>query len=144
MTHIDIKAVARRTWEEIFPAVDDAALAEVVADDCINHEGPEGDSTASQGLAGARRVMHWLGGAFTEQRYDIHRVLADEDTVAVYLTYSGRHTGEFMGMAPTGRRFAAPAVHIVRFENGKGAEHWAVRDDATMMRQLGGEPARPV
>jgi hypothetical protein len=27
-------------------------------------------------------------------------------------------------------------MHIVRFANGQGIEHWAVRDDASLMRQL--------
>jgi predicted ester cyclase len=27
-------------------------------------------------------------------------------------------------------------MHIIRVVEGKGVEHWAVRDDATLMRQL--------
>jgi predicted ester cyclase len=27
-------------------------------------------------------------------------------------------------------------MHIVRVADGKGVEHWAVRDDADLMRQL--------
>ena len=27
-------------------------------------------------------------------------------------------------------------MHLIRFAAGKGAEHWAVRDDAALMRQL--------
>lgn len=46
-------------------------------------------------------------------------------------------------MAPTGRRFAARHVHIIRFADDRMIEHWAVRDDATMMRQLQGELTAP-
>jgi predicted ester cyclase len=52
-----------------------------------------------------------------------------------------------MGLAPTGRSFASRQVHIVRFQDGKGIEHWAVRDDLAMLRQLGALPSqagRPV
>ncbi|HNA99525.1 MAG TPA: ester cyclase [Marmoricola sp.] len=38
---------------------------------------------------------------------------------------------------PTGRRFEAKQMHIIRVANGQIAEHWGVRDDAGMMRQLG-------
>jgi predicted SnoaL-like aldol condensation-catalyzing enzyme len=35
-------------------------------------------------------------------------------------------------------------MHIVRFQDGKAIEHWGVRDDSGMMRQLGviAEPDR--
>jgi predicted ester cyclase len=32
-------------------------------------------------------------------------------------------------------------VHILRFQDGKAIERWAVRDDLTLMRQLGVLPA---
>jgi hypothetical protein len=28
-------------------------------------------------------------------------------------------------------------MHFMRFRNGKAVEHWAVRDDAGLLRQLG-------
>jgi hypothetical protein len=43
----DIKAIARRTLEEIFPTAAVAALAEVVHPNCLDHDGPPG---APQGL----------------------------------------------------------------------------------------------
>lgn len=101
----DIKQVARRVLEEIFPADDETALAEVISDDFVNHEA-------------------------------IHRALAEGDTVVLHCTHSGRHTGEFLGLPATGRRFAYKQVHITRVVGGKGVEHWAVRDDAALMRQL--------
>ena len=32
-------------------------------------------------------------------------------------------------------------MHFLRFADGKIVEHWAVRDDAAMMRQIGMIPA---
>jgi predicted ester cyclase len=137
--HTDgIKATARRTLEEIFPNGDVAALAEVVHPDVVNHEAPPG---APQGLDGMTQTMLWLKGAFSDRHYEIHQVIADGDTVAVHCTFSGRHTGEFMGLAPTNRPFAVHQIHIVRFQDGKGVEHWAVRDDLAMLRQLGVIPS---
>jgi predicted ester cyclase len=34
-------------------------------------------------------------------------------------------------------------IHILRFEDGKAVEHWGVREDMALMRQLG-VPAGPV
>ena len=139
-----IKAAARRTLEEIFPAVDADGLAEVVHPDCVNHEAPPG---APQGLEGMTSSMRMLEAAFSDRRWEIHQVIGEGDTVVLHCTFSGRHTGPFMGLAPTGRPFAFRQVHIVRFQDGKAIEHWAVRDDLTLMRQLGAlpdQPARPV
>jgi predicted ester cyclase len=130
-----ITAVARRVLEEIFPADDEAALAEVISEDFVNHEAPPG---TPPGLGSVTYFMHLLANAFTEQQWTMHRVLADGDIVALHCTHSGRHTGEFFGLPATGRRFAYKQMHMIRVVNCKGVEHWAVRDDATLMRQLTG------
>jgi predicted ester cyclase len=131
---IDIRISARRTLEEIFPAADTEALAEVVHADVVNHELPPG---LPQGLQGMQQVMLWLRRAFADLRYEIHQVIAEGDTAVVYCTMRGRHVGEFMGVPPTHHCVDVEQVHIVRFQNGKSIEHWAVRDDLMLMRQLG-------
>jgi len=129
----DIQTKARRTLEEIFPKADVAALAEVVHPDCFNHEAPPG---VPQGLEGMQKMMLWLNRAFSDLHYEIHQVIAQGDTVAIFCTMTGRHTGEFMGIPATQRSVASSQAHRVRFQDGKGIEHWAVRDDLTLMQQL--------
>jgi predicted ester cyclase len=139
-----IKAAARRTLEEIFPNGDAAGLAEVVHADMFNHEAPPG---APQGLEGMTQSMRMLQAAFSDRHWEIHQAIAEGDTVVLHCTFSGRHTGPFMGLAPTNQPFAFRQVHIVRFQDGKGVEHWAVRDDLSFLRQVGAlpsPPARPV
>ena len=136
----DIKFAARRVLEEIFPADDEAALIEACSPDFVNHEAPEG---TPPGPGGAIFYMHALARAFSDQRWTIHQVLADGDTVTVYCTHSGRHTGDFFGLPATGRNFAYRQMHIIRVVDGKGAEHWAVRDDAALMQQLTGAHPAP-
>ena len=45
-----------------------------------------------------------------------------------------------IGMPPTGRSVRQNQMHFVRFRGGKAIEHWGVRDDVDMMRQLGTFP----
>jgi predicted ester cyclase len=47
------------------------------------------------------------------------------------------HTGDLMGIAPTGRHVEMDYVHLLRFEDGRVKDRWAVRDDIALMRQLG-------
>jgi predicted ester cyclase len=131
MTHN--KRVARRVLEEIFPANDEAALREVISDSFVNHEAPDG---TPPGPGGIIMFMQLLSQAFSDQRWEIHDMIEEDDKVVLRCTHSGVHTGHYFGLPPSGRNFAYRQVHIVRLHNGKGVEHWAVRDDADLMRQL--------
>lgn len=131
------KAIARRTFEDIFPACDVAALAEVTAPDVIDH-GKRPDEP--EGLEGVTRTMLWLSTVFSDQRWEVHDVYGDGDRVAVHATFHGRQTGELMGIPPTGREVACDYVHMLRFRDGKAIEHRSVRDTMTMMQQLGMVP----
>jgi predicted ester cyclase len=137
----DIKAKARRTWEEVFPACDVEALDDLVAPDVVSH-GARPDEPA--GIEGVRRTMLWLGRVFSDQRWEVHHVVGEDDMVVVYATQHGCHTGELMGIPPTNLVVAFDYVHILRFRDGKAVEHWSVRDDMTLMRQLGVLPDRSV
>lgn len=133
------KAIARRTWEETFPACDVEGLAAVTDKHVVAH-GRRPDEP--DGLEGVTRTMLWLGRAFSEQRWEVHHVLGDGDLVTVHATHHARHTGDLMGIPPTGREVAYDYVHILRFRDGKAIEHWSVRDGMTLMQQLGVMPAR--
>ena len=140
MSNDDVKAAARRVLEEIFPADDEMALVAATSADFVNHEAPPGTPS---GPGSVTYYMHLLAKAFSDQRWTIHRVIAEGDTAVVYCTHSGRHTGDYFGIKPRGYRFAYKQMHMVRVLDGQGVEHWAVRDDATLMRQLTGELTVP-
>jgi predicted ester cyclase len=133
------KAIVRRTFEEIFPACDVAALAEVV-DPNVLSRGRRPDEPI--GFEGVKRTMLWLASVFSDQRWEVHDLLAEGDLVAARLTHHGRQTGDLLGVAPTGREVAYEYVQFLRFHDGKCIEQWSVRDDMTLMRQLGVVPGR--
>jgi predicted ester cyclase len=136
----DLKAVARRILEEIIPNGDVAGLRAVMHPEVVNHQPPAG---APPGLDGMIQAMGWVKQGFSERRFEVHQVIAEGDTVVVHCTLHGRHTGHFMGLAPTNQSVAFRQVHIVRFQDGKVAEHWVVRDDLGLGRQLGAIPSQP-
>ena len=127
------KAAARRVLEEVFPSNDQASVGEVLDEGFVNHEAPPGTPA---GLGSVTMFMNLLDGAFSDQRWTIEHVIAEGDLVAIHCTHSGRHTGSYFGIPATERTFAYKPMHIIKMRNGKGVEHWAVRDDAGLMRQL--------
>ncbi len=136
----DIKTIARRILEEILPGGDVAALAQVIHPSFVDHHGPPGAPPGREGMAWSIRMLQ---AAFSDRHWEIHQVIADHDTVVLDGTFHGRHTGEFMGLAPTSRSVAFRQVHILRFQDGLGIERWAVPDDLDLARQLGPSPRPP-
>lgn len=63
----------------------------------------------------------------------------DDDTYVAEPQYVGQHVGPFLGLAPTGKRFALPFTVFVRFRDGLFVEERFYYDLATLLRQLGEE-----
>jgi predicted ester cyclase len=137
---VDLKDLTRRTWEEMLPAADFAALSEVIDPEVVNHDLPPG---VPNGFAGVRAMIGMLYAAFSQQRYEVHQVIGEGDTVVIEATMHGRHTGAFMGIPPTGREVAMRSIHIVRYREGREVETWAIQDRLGLMQQLGVIPEGP-
>lgn len=69
--------------------------------------------------------------------FEIEDQIAEGDKVVARVVMHGKHVGEFLGKAPTGKEFATKQIHIWRLEGGKAIEHWSVRDDLGQALQLG-------
>jgi predicted ester cyclase len=136
----ELKELTRRTWEEILPSGDMDALAAVIDPECVNHDLPPG---ATQGVEGVLRTIGWLHRAFSEQRYEVHRLVGEGDMVVIDATLHARHTGEFVGIPPTGREIALRSIHTIRYVDGREAETWALSDRLGLLQQLGAAPAAP-
>ena len=132
----DRKELARRFYAEIMPSGDAEAAAELISDDFVNHAAPP--DAPPTGPDNVRHVVKMLADAFSDQRYDVHHAVVDGDIGVAHVTWHATHTGEFMGIPATGKSFAADQVHIFRFDaDDKVCEHWAVREDLEMLRQMG-------
>ena len=64
------------------------------------------------------------------------------DVVALRVTLKGTHTGEFMGIEPTGEEFEFLNLVWNRMADGQVAERWVVPDMLTFFAQLGLEEVR--
>jgi predicted ester cyclase len=130
------KAVMRRAYE-IMNAGNLAATDQVIAADLVEHEEMPG---VAQGLEGFKQFMAMARGAFPDLRFTAQDMVTEGDKVAVRLTMSGTHRGEFLGMTPTGKQITVAAMDLVRIRGGKVVEHWGVTDQLGMMQQLGPSP----
>lgn len=130
----------KQTIQSLINAVwinrDLSALDQFWTSDCINHAAPGEDQ---RGLA-ALRIYHEsffaAFAAFSDISLEIERQIAENDSVASFITMTAKHTGSFFGIEPTNRTIRQSVIRIDRFENGKIADHWSIADTAGLMQQL--------
>ena len=132
------KALVRRFIEEVITRGNMSLVDEMVAFDYVGHPTPPGLPPGREGFKMTANMFH---SAFSDMKTPIHDIIADGDKVAVNMTHSGTHTGEFMGIAPTGKSISFEEICVLRIANGKIAEYWGQVDNTAMMQQLGVMPA---
>lgn len=124
--------------EQLYRALNDDdldALDDLFADDYVDHtEGYRGVEALKQQLAVFRT-------AFPDLHVAIEDTVLEGDRIATRTTVTGTHTGELLGMAPTGRTISVGAVDIARFQDGKAIERWGGLDMHALLTQIGAIPA---
>jgi predicted ester cyclase len=118
-------------------AGDLTSTVEAVTADFARHD-LTGVFAATHG--GGAEVTNFLGAlmaALDGFRIDVDDVFAAGDRVVARYRFSGKHTGELLGVAPTERRIQFSGINIYRFDGGKFAEVWQLWDWAGVFRQLG-------
>jgi predicted ester cyclase len=93
-------------------------------------------------IEGLRGDIQFLRTAFPDFQLTIEEIVTEGDKVWARMTARGTNRGGFMG-PPNGKTFEAAVFDVVRFRDGKIAEHWGSPDRFAMMAQLGLLP-RPV
>ncbi len=133
------KAIIQLAYAELFDQGKLSLAEELIAPDYIDHVAPPG--LTNRGPEAMRQLVTLFHSAFPDVHHTVEELVAEGDTVAARVTWSGTHRGPFLGIAPTGRAVRQAQMHFIRFRNGQVVEHWAVRDDLGLMQQLGVIPA---
>jgi steroid delta-isomerase-like uncharacterized protein len=121
-------------YEEMWNSWNFDAATKLLAED-ITFRGSLGD--VMKGRDAFCGYMLKVREAFPDFHNTIEHLIADGDTVAARLTYSGTHRGEIFGVAATGKKVAYAGVAIFRIAAGKVAEGWVLGDLIGLLRQLG-------
>lgn len=139
MSSDDNKALVRRLYEQAVNGRDKEALAEIMAEDVASATPfPEG----KVGLEGFQAAYDEVIGSFPDYRVEVEDQIAEDDKVVTRYTAHGTHEGEFMGIAPTGKRVELTAIDIDRLADGKIVEHWSEAGIAGLLAELGSAPPR--
>jgi steroid delta-isomerase-like uncharacterized protein len=131
------KALVRR-FNEAFNAGDlDGAVA-VFAPNAVVHNSGAPDPLNLEGFGQLAGIFL---AAFPGGKHTIDDMIGEGDKVVARITYRGIHTGDLMGIPPTGKHVTVSAMTIDQIANGKIVETWRLFDQMGMMQQLGLIPA---
>ena len=133
-SHSDGLALVRDYYVDTLNAGRFDRLDTLLTDDFTDHETMIGIPPTRDGL---KTKYGLLRAGFSDFAFAVEDLVPDRDRVAVRVTVSGTHDGDFMGRSPTGRRFEVTSVGIFRVSGGRLAEHWGVFDQLGMLGQLG-------
>ena len=127
------KALVRRFFEA-FNAGDLDGTAAVFAPNAVVHNSGAPDPL---NLEGFRQLAAVFLAAFPEGKHTIDDMIVEGDKVVTRITYRGAHTGDLMGIPPTGKHVTTSAMTIDQIAGGKIVETWRLFDQMGMMQQLG-------
>ena len=116
------KAIVRRLVDEVF----NSGHLEVI------------DELYAPALAGAaKRWITPFRNSFPDVHMELVELIGEGDKVVGRFTCSATHLGEWLGQAPTGRRFArVDEIWILRFREGRIVHVWSLEDTLDRLRQL--------
>jgi steroid delta-isomerase-like uncharacterized protein len=128
------KRLARRIPEEIASEGAIEVIDRLFAEDVVARISPLG---AAEGRDEFRELPRRMRGAVPDLEATVDRIVAEDDHVAMRVTLSGTHRGQFIGVDPTGESFEIEHAIFVRFADDEIVELWGQLDAFGLLRQLG-------
>jgi predicted ester cyclase len=128
------KKIIRRVFDEFVNKGVFSVVDEIYREDMIDHQPLPG---APEGRPGVKYTIAGLRAGFPDLHVTIEDMSAHADHVVIHNTWRGTHLGDFLGMAPTGRRIQSRGVVVWRLVDGLIAERWGIGVESDMLAQLG-------
>ncbi|WP_342152044.1 ester cyclase [Methylorubrum sp. SB2] len=124
-----------RAYFDAFRDRDSAWWQRFITPDFVRHDpGLDFEVRGPEGVAKLGEVLH---GGLSDITMPIDEVIAEGDRVLARLRFQGRHTGEFQGIPATGRAVDIVVMDYFRIVEGRLAEHWALMDNLSLLKQIG-------
>ena len=131
-------ALARRWFEEVWNKGNASAIDALTTEDFVLHHPARPGQPVN--LQTYKQLYPVYRVALPDLHILVEDTVADENKVAVRVTQSGTHLGEYRGAAPTGKRITWTGLIIFLVRDGKIAEAWADENWQGLQQNLGAAP----
>ena len=122
-------------FDALFGASDLSALDELCTPDMVNHTL---DPSRPAGLDGTRQFLATQAHSLGDNGWSWLTVVTEGDYVVQFGRRGGHWDGgRLLGLELSAGDYDREVAVMFRLSGGRIAERWAVRDDLTMLRQLG-------
>ena len=123
MTPEENKMVIINFIEEVFNKRNPAAIDDFVGARFTDHSMPP---EVGSGRDALKQMLGMYINAFPDLQVEPLTLMTEGNLIALRVRVQGTHKGEFMGIAPTGKRIDIQEMHMGRVRDGKIVEHWEV------------------
>jgi steroid delta-isomerase-like uncharacterized protein len=127
-------AVVRSFYEDGVNRADLSVFDRVAAPDIVYHGATVGDES---GLEALRRIYGEALTGLPGLKYTLLTSVADGDAVALRYAVEGVHTGDFRGLAPTGKTITWNHSAFAHVQCGRISEMWAEIDQLDRLQEFG-------
>ncbi len=128
---------------DLFNGTDLSGLDAVMTADFVDHQ--MDPSITTTGMQSVKDLLAMYHTAFPDIKQEIVSMATKGDRTYFHVHLTGTNTGPWGDMPATGKAIDVMGCDVIRFQDGKAAEHWGYLEDMKMMTQLGlmPPPAEP-
>lgn len=126
--------MGRRWFEEVWNRRRRAAIGEMIAPDAVVHDG----RVETVGPDAFYLFFDRISSAFSDIHVDVEDTIAENDRLCVRWSSTAKHTGDGLGIPPTGVKIKITGISILRVRGEVFVEAWQNWDMQGLMDQLKG------
>jgi steroid delta-isomerase-like uncharacterized protein len=131
MTESD-RSFGERWFEEVWNKQRREVIGQMIAPAAPIHEAGE----TVYGPEGFYPFFDRMQASFSELKVTVHDTIAQDDRICVRWSCSMKHTGDGLGMPPTGKVLNTTGISILRVAEGKAVEAWQNWDMLGLLQQI--------
>ncbi|MGA7241480.1 MAG: ester cyclase [Bryobacteraceae bacterium] len=121
-------------FEEVWNKRRRDAITEILTPDAVVHDG----GIDAKGPEGFYPFYDLLMTALSDLRITVHDTIAEHDRICVRWSCVAKHTGDGLGIPPTGKAINVTGISLLRVADGRLVEAWQNWDMLGLMEQIHG------
>lgn len=123
----------RKFYEKIWNSKSTETIPDVLHEDIL-FRGSLGQEC--KGHAAFKEYLEMIHDALSDYKCEIEDMVSESNKVFTKMTFSGVHTGEFMGYKPSAKKVFWSGAALFTFSADKIVEIWVLGDLTSLQEQL--------